>query len=691
MTRVLSVLELTGGLDTRRLPETTTGGVLIQASDGHITRGGEFEKRAAFVEAYELPAGTIGLAAARSSLTVFGHAAAPTMPPGVAYQRLRNPDDLTDALVNVPSYDLYSGKLYVAAEFESGARIHFYDGVAVTDWYDGRARASFTVTAGAVNPAVAATGTFEITGGTAGLAPDHQITDVKINGVSLVSGPVLFVTDNTTTAAAVASAITSHVSTPDYTAANNGQTVGITAAATGPGINGKSIVVTVTEDVTVVSNVPMQGGADASTSTLTDIKVNTVSIIGAPVTWTTNNNATAEDVSDAINAHTSTPEYEALFVNNAVTIIADAAGAAPNGLEVTFTLADGFGVSPTTLTLQGGTAEADIYDPGAFVYTLGSKMYSVAGPNLYFSGIGQPTQWTTDAVGAGFIDMSSQAAGFEALIAVAKYQQYIAIFAESAVQVWFVDPDPTLNRQVQVLANTGTISARSVTPFSDNDLFYLSESGLRSLRARDSSNAAATTDIGVPVDTLIVDAIRPLTAEERAKTFGLIEPQDSRFWLCIKDTIYVFSYFGGAKVSAWTTYSPGFEIEDAAVYKRRVYLRSEDVVYVYGGLGTTLVYDDTEAVAQLPYLDANAPTKQKILASIDAAVRGEWEIRMAMQVTDAAASDKIATIYETTFNGQRIGMIGQASHFSPIFRSKGDGAAKLGSIAIMFDDMSDAD
>ena len=42
------VREFTGGLDARRLPETTAGGVLIRARNGHISRGGEFEKRAAF-------------------------------------------------------------------------------------------------------------------------------------------------------------------------------------------------------------------------------------------------------------------------------------------------------------------------------------------------------------------------------------------------------------------------------------------------------------------------------------------------------------------------------------------------------------------------------------------------------------------------------------------------------------------
>ena len=104
------VREFTGGLDTRRMPATTSGGVLIKAVDGHINRGGEFEKRAAFVHKYRLPANvTKGLAAGKSGLFVFGDAAPPTMPSGVTYQRLQHPDGST-ALSRVLSYDLYAGK-----------------------------------------------------------------------------------------------------------------------------------------------------------------------------------------------------------------------------------------------------------------------------------------------------------------------------------------------------------------------------------------------------------------------------------------------------------------------------------------------------------------------------------------------------------------------------------------------------
>lgn len=577
------VKEFSGGLDARRMVETTPGGILIQGSDGHLTRGGEFEKRAAFVPAYSLPPGTKGLAFKRTGLVVFGSAADPGLPAGVTYQRLQHPD-ATPVLIDVPSFDLYAGKIYAVGVFSDGSIHHFYDGVRVADWYDGRARASFRVTAG---------------------------------------------------------------------------------SATGP-------------------------------SSISAITVDGIAIISGSVNWAASNAATASAIAAAINSATTTPEYTAVAVDDQVTIVADTPGTAANGKVVAVTLASGFGITPSTgITMAGGATQADTFEPGEFVKTIGSKVYSTSGPNMHFSGIKIPTGWTTDNVGAGFIDMSSETSGSEQLVALAKYQNSVAVFAETVIQIWYVDPDPTLNKQSQVLNNTGTGSPKSVTQFGDNDLFYLNESGLRSLRARDASNAASTTDIGSPVDPLITDVLSNLSADARQNIIGLIEPRDGRFWLIMGDRIFVFSFFSGASVSAWSEYLPGFNVDEALVFGRRVYLRSGDTIYVYGGLGNDLTYDDTEAVAQIPYLDADKPWKVKTITGVDVAAQGSWKIFTAMNPNNLEAQDAIGTvsnvIADTTFNDGRIAAQGQSTHFSLIFKSQGSGYGKIGSCVIHFEADGDED
>jgi len=577
------VRELVGGLDVRRLPETTPGGVLLVGTDGHITRGGEFESRAAFVESYVLPEGTVGLAYMRTGLVAFGSEPEPSgMPVGFIYQRLQHPDGAT-TLIDVPSFDLYSGKIYAVGVFADGSTHHFYDGARVEDWFDGSARATFRVT----------------------------------------------------------------------------------------------------------------GGESSTPSTITSIKINGVEVLGATVNWATSNTATAEAIAAQINSNLSAPEYSAISVDENVVILAVAQGEAINGAPVLLTVADGFATVPagdTTMTgsivMAGGAEAEDTFDPGTFVKTFGSKVYSVSGPNMHFSGIQQPTKWTTDAVGAGFIDMSSYASGSENLVALAKYQSNIAVFAEGIIQIWYTDPDPTLNRTVQDLNNTGTSSPQSVTQFGDGDIFYLDESGIRSLRARDSSNAASTNDIGVAIDPLVTAKLQSLSDTERSRVIGLIEPGDGRFWLIMKDVIYVLSYFsgGGSKgVSAWTTYSPGFDVTNAVIFNKRVVLRSGNSVYVYGGLGSMLTYDATSAVAQLPYLDGDQPTQQKKLKGIDAAARGLWTVYLAMSPENAGARDKIGKITGSTFRDGRIRANGSFTHVSPIFESEGVGPHTLGSIVIHFD------
>jgi hypothetical protein len=433
---------------------------------------------------------------------VFGSVTPPAMPTGVTYQRLQHPSGL--ALARVLSVDLYAGKLYVVGEFADGSVYHFYDGVRVEDWFDGRARASFNVTGGGTTPAVSASGSFDITGGTVGAS--NQIVDVTVAGVSIISAAVPHSGNNASTASAVATAINSFTSTPDYTAVSSGAKVIITAVTPGPGANGRIIAVNEGGDVTTGNLQSFSGGANAVTSSLSDLRIDGVSIINAPVQWTTSNEETAETIASAVNSFTSSPDYQATAVGTRVNLIAVVPGAAANGRVVSFTTANGLTVSPTTdLALSGGADSDDTFQPGSFVKTIGQKVYSTSGPMTHFSGISEPTKWTTDYVGAGFIDMSTESSGSEELVALARYQSLVAVFAERNIQIWFFDPDPTLNRQTQVLNNTGTISPHSVTQFGDNDIFYLDESGLRSLKARDSSNAAATTDIGVPIDTIIVE------------------------------------------------------------------------------------------------------------------------------------------------------------------------------------------
>jgi hypothetical protein len=527
------VREFTGGLDTRRLPETSKGGTLVKAINGHINRGGEFEQRAAFVPVYKLPAGTVGLAYTPAGLVVFGSIGRPAdLPADVIYQQLeaKNGADL----VKVVSYDLFSGKLFVSALFSDGELHQFYDGNLVTNYGS--------------NTAVVP-GTFVLTYG---------------RKLYYLSG---------------ANVIYSNLADPTNFDADSGaaKSDGTTTVYGPPDANGK----TIRTDTTRKTN------ADGTVT-----------------------------------------------------------------------------VTVKTTGVDGTVTEVTSTEPAA-----------------------------TTGVGAGFNDLSEEDYGSEDLAAIGRYQNYLAFFSDRTIQIRYMDPDPALSKAIQALHNTGTIAPRSVTQFGDADLFYLDTTGLRSLRARDASNSASTSDIGSAIDVLLTEYVREASPDDVTGAIGLIEPKDGRFWLSLGTNIFVFSYFPAAKVSAWTVYEPGFHVDDMAVYKRRVYLRSGDQIYAYGGIGKQQVYDDTPAIAWLPYLDADTPTETKQLQGVDAAVRGTWTIEMGMDPGNLAASDKIATIDRTTYMENRLPAANAATHYSVRITSKAPESetqpAVLSSVALTYSAESD--
>lgn len=682
------VREFSGGLDSRRLPETTKGGALLRAEDGHINRGSEFEQRAAFVKVYSLPAGaTKGMAFTKTQMVVFGKGTTPAgLPSTVSYQHVVHPVDPTLEISRIQSWELFEGKIYVVVQFEDGSLYHFYDGVRVANYDEKRARTLMT-----------------FTGGTTG----DEVVSITIDGVDILGSAVPWAGSAAQMADAVANEINSHLSSPDYTAVAYGARVAILAAVHGAAYNGLAVSVTAPGISYSLSSTSLAGGSDGAgaiastvltltggtgTDTVTSIKVGGIEILGATVTFNTDLATTAGLIAAQITAFVSNPEYTAVAAGADITISAALVGALWNGLTVA-TTSSGLTFSAAA-ALSGG---ADItYQSGKFVRTGNQKIFGLTESEWHFSGIKAPTEWISqNTTGAGFVDLSNEASNTETLTAIAKYQKNQAIFSYRNIQIWYADPDPANNVQVQVLNNTGTRSPHSVTQYGDNDLFYLDESGVRSLRARDASNAAATTDIGVPVDTLVIEKLQSLTFDQREDIVSLIEPSSGRYWLIMRDTIFVFSFFREASVSAWSRYNPGFVTDVADVFNRRVYLRSGDDIYVYGGLGSVPVYDSTQPVAWLPYLDADKPTVRKTMTGIDVACRGEWLVEIGLNPQNLDASDKICTVVDSTYVGPEMPALGESTHFGlRLTCLKGPSASKpavLSAAALHFTGDQDAD
>lgn len=311
------------------------------------------------------------------------------------------------------------------------------------------------------------------------------------------------------------------------------------------------------------------------------------------------------------------------------------------------------------------------------------KMYAAYSSILAFSGIAAPTDWQT-GTGYGFKNMSNQAAGSEALTALGRYQNLVAVFARRSIQIWYLDPDPLQNVQRQVLDQIGTFAPRSVVSFGDVDVFFLADSGVRSLRARDSSNQSGVSDVGTPIDELVLDYMATLTDAERARAVGVMEPISGRYILAIGARCYVFSYFATAKISAWSTYDLDFDVSDFVVLDGRVWARGADTVYLLGGAdGRT--YDASAVEVDLPYIDGRQVATFKDFTAIDIVCEGEWTIYVNTDPNNPAAESRVAIVDSTTLTADAIGLVGHGPVVKLRLVNEAPGAAKLSKVVIHYE------
>lgn len=476
----------------------------------------------------------------------------------------------------------------------------------------------------------------------------------------------------------------------------------------------------------------MSGGgvlANGAYSGVTSIKVDGVEVLGSTVPWKTSNSSTMTEVVNAINTYASTPEYVATLEDGKVKLTSTVAGSAQNGRVIIATTQGDTAVASvvnlaggtepvgqksqiSTVTLGGtftigGTFSVTITEPTSFAdpYTFGasrvagiqavtsltfkSKEYATSGSSLFFSGINTATKWDVYDTGSGFINLSNNSGGNEVLTALAIYQGQLAAFARRTVQIWSMDVDPANNRQSQVLSSTGALGQASVLSVGDVDVFYLSDSGVRSLRARDSSNTAVVNDIGTPIDSIVLAAMSGMTEAEKAACPAIIEPIDGRYWIAIGNKVFVFSYFPNSKISAWSTYEAGLSFTKFTTKEDHVYARAGDKIYIYGGTSNS-DYDDCEVEVVLPFLDAGKPAHQKRLNGVDLTVEGWWKVYIGMDPFAPESRDYITKVETPTFSLGRIAAAGWGTHIGVRLVSNTPGYARLGNLIAHFD-LNEAD
>lgn len=666
--------------------------------NAHLTRGGDVERRKSFVkQGSDFPSTTKGLFAINDTLYTVGYDAseAGNVPSGVTHILTQHPTPAT-ALTKVLDAEAFDGSLYSISEFSDGNIYHFYNTSRVTDWNTlsasigsnnaiasaleaaidnssavnasvstnvvtvtaATAGTGFTITSNTVNNGsvndqtltvvetqanvpgvteVVATADIEVTGGTSSPGV-NKITSITIDGVEVLNTAVDWTTSNSNTASLLKTQMDSYTSSPEYDTAVSGPTLTISAkATTGSRPNGFVVVVTVAGDVTVNADGTMTGGVDAVTAVA---QVNTVTVGG------------------------------------------------------TFEEADQFTV--TINTTENYTVTGAASGTGTTVQTFKKKIYSVASSNLYFSALNAPTQWIA-GVDPGFINMASETAGEETLTATAEYQGLMAIFSKNQIRIWSISEDSSLNTYIETVQNTGTVAPESVKAYGNNDVFYLANTGIRSIKARDSSNAAYVSDVGTNIDTHVRAYLDTLTEAQIAAATAIIEPLDGRYWLAVGTRVYVFSYFPSKKISAWSYYDLDITITHFAKVGDRIYCRGTDSggndgLYLYGGTNNDTYPNDDEDIVeiQLPYINAKDPASDKDLMGFDILATNNWKVETLPDPNDDTVKVNHGIASKITYDKPRYALTGVHSLFGVNLTCSKSGSATLSALALHYNNKSES-
>jgi hypothetical protein len=245
------------------------------------------------------------------------------------------------------------------------------------------------------------------------------------------------------------------------------------------------------------------------------------------------------------------------------------------------------------------------------------------------------------------------------------YYDKMALFSNLSCQLWFLDPDPSLNQYFQTLRDAGCLAARSARMFVANDVFFLGSHGIRSLRARDLSLTAAVADVGSPLDPVIQTMFAQNGTPYMAEALAVLETRTGRFWMIFPNEIFVLSAYPSPNISAWSKYVPGFQTRWACNIQSWVVLADTNFnTYLFGGPGAPVYDPATQVQLVFPFLPFDKPATFKEYQGFDMIGTGTWTVEACFDVTlmNAPVWDTIAVVNGPTMMGGRIPISGTGTH-----------------------------
>lgn len=140
------------------------------------------------------------------------------------------------------------------------------------------------------------------------------------------------------------------------------------------------------------------------------------------------------------------------------------------------------------------------------VAIVASKVFAGDKDIVRFSATANPLDWTT-ADDAGYLPTGLQQANANDVAVLAPYRANLAPMNASSFQNWQVDPDPASMALLDQMDGIGSVWQKAAVPVA-NDLFYLSQLGVRTIGIANAADNLAAGDVGAPIDVLVQAALK---------------------------------------------------------------------------------------------------------------------------------------------------------------------------------------
>jgi hypothetical protein len=168
-----------------------------------------------------------------------------------------------------------------------------------------------------------------------------------------------------------------------------------------------------------------------------------------------------------------------------------------------------------------------------------SKVFAADGDIVRFCATANPLDWTTER-DAGYLPTGLQQANANDMAVLNQYRSNLVAFNASSFQNWQADPDPEVMAILDQMDGVGSTWQQAARPVG-NELFYLSQLGVRTVGIAGASTNLQAGDVGMPVDPLVQAAI--FVAEQNdSPVRSTYYPSAGQYWLA-------FSSFPPAEVT----------------------------------------------------------------------------------------------------------------------------------------------